>query len=398
MSIMSSVAPKKTNSSFSESFKTTDLSIVADLVPAIIGLYNIRTGAYIYVNHALRRILGYEPEDFTSRGMEFVSSLVHPLDLPRIMTENQAVLDTANKSKPETRDGEPIASFEYRMRHAKGHWVWLQTDGSVFDRDENGKIEHVLNVSLDITAKKDAERRMRRLNRQLADLNNAKDEFIAVASHQLRTPATVVKQYLGLLLQGYAGELSNEQTIFAQTAYDSNERQLGLINGLLHVARLDAGKVSMRKASHDLTQLVGDTVSHQSAAFKSAGQDLFFKGRRKPILISIDKELLRMALENILDNANKYSPTGSQVTVALDHADDKVMISVTDTGVGIARHDIEKLFQKFSRLTSPLEAGESGTGLGLYWAKKIAKLHGGTINVQSKVGVGSTFVIELPST
>ncbi len=132
------------------------LVAIADAVPALIALYNIKTGEYIYVNNSIKKLLGYTPEDFIVGGMEFVASLIHPDDIAGIMAKNQAALAAAN-SNPKVGQDESIANFEYRMRHNNGEWRWLHTEGTVFKRSDDGKVELLLNVSLDITARKAAE-------------------------------------------------------------------------------------------------------------------------------------------------------------------------------------------------------------------------------------------------
>lgn len=136
------------------------LERIADTVPALIGIYSIKSGEYIYVNKAITRILGYSPEEFLKGGMEFAVSIVHHDDLARTMEKNQQALAYANEQS--TGEDEIIASFEYRMRHKDGDWRWLHTDGTIFKRDAKGQVELVLNVSLDITDRKRAEQQLKR--------------------------------------------------------------------------------------------------------------------------------------------------------------------------------------------------------------------------------------------
>jgi PAS domain S-box-containing protein len=147
------------------------LERIADSVPALIALYSIKSGEYIYVNKALTRILGYEPEEFTSGGLEFVASLVHHEDLPRILAKNQKALDEAN-ANPDT-ENEIIASFEYRMLHKDGRWRWVHTEGTIFERNAKGQVELVLNVSVDITDRKEAELRLKRSLQMLDNVLSA---------------------------------------------------------------------------------------------------------------------------------------------------------------------------------------------------------------------------------
>ncbi|HTE21939.1 MAG TPA: MASE1 domain-containing protein [Candidatus Limnocylindria bacterium] len=230
---------------------------------------------------------------------------------------------------------------------------------------------------------------------RLEMLNRAKDEFISIASHQLRTPATGVKQYLGMLLQDYAGRLSKQQHAHVTTAYENNERQLKIIEDLLHVARIDAGKLPLNKTTCDLNKLMGEVAAQQAEAFKERGQKLLFSPAKGSIKARADKELLRMVLENLIDNAGKYSPAGEKVRLSVSKMDRMVRLEIHDKGFGITKKDQKKLFQKFSRVDAHSNL-IGGSGLGLYWAKKVIDLHGGSIDLTSEAGEGSTFTVKLP--
>ncbi len=232
---------------------------------------------------------------------------------------------------------------------------------------------------------------------QLQKLNDAKDEFIMLASHQLRTPATAVKQYVGMLSKGYAGEVSKEQVKMLNIAYKSNERQLEIIEDLLRVAKVDAGKVYLNKTCYDIGLQVKIAMKEQAVLFKSRGQTITYNEPRQQTYVFGDYKLILMVIENILDNASKYSPAGKHITIDIAQADTYTTVSIKDSGVGIRKTDIKKLFGKFVRIDNPLSASVKGTGLGLYWAKKILDLHDGSIEVTSKVNRGSTFTVKTPT-
>jgi len=232
---------------------------------------------------------------------------------------------------------------------------------------------------------------------KLQGLNDAKDEFISLASHQLRTPATAVKQYVGMLSHGYAGELSNEQLNMLGVAYKNNERQLEIIEDLLRVAKVDAGKVYLDKSSCDVVAQMEEAISGQAILFKNRGQAVIFNKPSTEMIASIDPKLMLMVFENILDNAGKYSKDGKSIAVTISQNEIYTIIAIEDHGVGISKNGQKKLFKKFSRVDNPLSISVKGTGLGLYWAKKVLDLHGGSIKVTSKLKVGSTFEIITPT-
>jgi PAS domain S-box-containing protein len=228
------------------------------------------------------------------------------------------------------------------------------------------------------------------------DLNKAKDEFISLSSHQLRTPATGVKQYLGMVLEGMAGEVSEQQRTFLEKAYESNERQLTIVSDLLKVAQVDAGKVRLRQEMVDIAALLSDVIKEQQATYAMRKQNVTFTKPTIDAIAFVDSDKMRMVFENMIDNAGKYSDPGRTVKVAVSEEGDNLIVTIKDNGVGIAPDDLNKLFEKFNRIHNHLSNYVGGTGLGLYWAKKVVDLHGGIIKVASVIDEGSTFSVCLP--
>ena len=223
-----------------------------------------------------------------------------------------------------------------------------------------------------------------------------KDEFISLASHQLRTPATGVKQYIHLVLDGYFGPVNKAQAEALQKANASNEREIQVINDLLKVAQIDAGKVVPHRQSTDIFPIIKSIVNEQTVRCQAKGQTVTFKSSKLVIEAIVDPVLIRTAIENIIDNASKYTPEGKAIKVSLKTTKNNVVINVRDEGVGISSDDIPKLFRKFSRIPNKLSVKVGGNGLGLYWVKKVIDLHQGKIKVQSKDGAGTEFKIVLP--
>lgn len=228
------------------------------------------------------------------------------------------------------------------------------------------------------------------------DLNKTKDEFISLASHQLRTPATGVKQYLGMVLEGMSGDITDMQETLLKKAYTSNERQLTIVSDLLKVAQIDAGKVHIRQEAVNLTELLSDVIKEQEDTYAMRKQSVVFDVPKFDATASADPDKIRMVLENMIDNASKYSDPGKKMHVKITEKDTMVAVHIKDNGVGVAPEDVDKLFEKFNRIHNHLSNHVGGTGLGLYWAKKVVDLHGGVIKVSSVLGEGSTFSVYLP--
>ncbi len=239
--------------------------------------------------------------------------------------------------------------------------------------------------------------RIRKLKeKETTDINQAKDELLALASHQLRTPATGVKQYLGMLRDGYAGPLSKSQIGLIEHAYDSNERQLNTVNELLFVARLDSGRVTLDYEDIDIKSLLKDIVQEQKPTIREKSQKVEIRLPKDSVIIQADEGYLRMALENIVSNASKYTPESGKIVIWVTKALRHISIHVRDTGVGVSDKDMPLLFKKFSRVDNDLGDQVAGTGIGLYLTNKIIEAHGGKITFQSKVKVGSIVTISLP--
>jgi signal transduction histidine kinase len=229
----------------------------------------------------------------------------------------------------------------------------------------------------------------------LIELNRSKDEFISIASHQLRTPATAVKQYIGLVLDGFAGEIPDAQRQLLDRAYESNERQLRIVSDLLKVAQLDAGKVALKQRAVKVNALLNDILRSQKDVFDSRRQEVVTNLLPKEQTVHADQDRLRMVFENIIDNASKYSEENMTITVDAEDIGDAVAVRVKDEGVGIDPANRSRLFEKFSRIENSLSTKVGGTGLGLYWAKKIIDLHDGLIQHEDNKPQGTIFTIVL---
>jgi signal transduction histidine kinase len=230
----------------------------------------------------------------------------------------------------------------------------------------------------------------------LMDLNRSKDEFISIASHQLRTPATAVKQYLGMLLEGFVGDMEPRQRSMVAKAYENNERQLRIVSDLLKVAQVDAGQVMLKKEEVSLNSLIEDIIHDFRGVLNNRNQTMtFYRGANDP-KVTIDLNSIRMVFENLIDNASKYSEEGKQITITIENEQSATVVAIADEGVGIRAGDRHRLFEKFSRLDNSLSTKVGGTGLGLYWAKKIITLHDGTITHAPNTPSGSVFSVGIP--
>lgn len=268
--------------------------------------------------------------------------------------------------------------------------------------NDKGKIIEWFGTITDITERHKQDEVRERMNlvteqrNALIKLNKAKDEFVAIASHQLRTPATAVKQYTGMLLGGFAGDLEPQHQALLQSAYDANERELELINDLLKTAQIDGTSHNFKTEPHNIIDILRRIVTEHASLVEQRDQRIRLTYTRNNVTIPVDAIEIKLALANLIENASKYSYDGAVIDIHLHLEKTFVEITIKDKGVGIDEDDSQRIFDKFTRIRNELTDVVHGTGLGLYWVKKIVEMHSGSVMVTSALGEGSTFTIRLP--
>jgi len=325
-------------------------------------------------------------------------SVHHPEHLPGVLNKwkgsikNGKTFEMVFPIKGSDQTFRPFLTRVVPLKSKDGkvlEWIGTNTDMTLQVKAKEAEAEK---ERLEITA-----RQLAAQHQELVELNKTKDEFISLASHQLRTPATGVKQFLGMLIEGYGGELSSDQMELAQRSYDSNEREISIINDLLKVAQLDAGRMKMQRQMINFTEFIKEIIVEHRSDFAERHQTVVYKKPNKKIIAHADKQRLRMVLDNIIDNASKYTTENNKICITLSQDNNQtILIRIEDEGVGIPQADIEKIFDKFVRIDNPLSTAVGGSGLGLYLAKKIMDLHGGKITVNSSLHKGTSFSLSLP--
>ena len=228
-----------------------------------------------------------------------------------------------------------------------------------------------------------------------ADAERLKDEFFALVSHELRTPLTSIIGYLELLLEGEAGDISDDQRRFLGVIERNARRLLRLVGDLLFAAQVEAGTLSLAHEPVDLEAVVCEAVEAGRPRAEQAKVALSADTEPVPELQG-DPERLGQVLDNLISNALKFTPAGGSVTVGLHRRNGAAVVEVADTGIGIPAAEQVRLFERFYRTSSATERSIPGIGLGLSISRAIALGHGGAITVQSEEGRGTTFTVELP--
>jgi signal transduction histidine kinase len=245
------------------------------------------------------------------------------------------------------------------------------------------------------------ERRLRQeledLNQQVQEANRLKTEFVTVVTHELRSPLTSIAGYLDLLLEAEGREGAEAREAYLQIVKRNADRLLKLINDLLDIARLEAGKLEMKRLPLDLKGLIQEVSGALRPQIEGKGQHLRLDLAAPLPVVTGDPERLTQILLNLISNAHKYTPPGGSITVATRAERAGVCIAVQDTGIGLSAEEQQQLFTKFFRAQHPLVREAGGTGLGLAIARALVERHGGTITVVSAPGQGSTFNVTLPT-
>jgi signal transduction histidine kinase len=254
-----------------------------------------------------------------------------------------------------------------------------------------------LYTSVESTTKKltEANDHLKNANVQLQELDKLKDEFVSLASHELRTPMTAIRGSLSTILEGFAGDISPQSREFLIAASNENDRLIRLVNNLLNISRIESGRFDFNKTPVNMNTLIIEVVNNLSAAAKEKNEYLKYEPNSAIPVITTDGDKIREVLINIVGNAIKFTHQGG-VTIKIEQKDGMITTSINDTGSGIAPEDQEILFKKFSQARGSYAQTTGGTGLGLYICKIIIEGLKGKIWLESTVGHGSTFYFSLP--
>jgi signal transduction histidine kinase len=237
----------------------------------------------------------------------------------------------------------------------------------------------------------DATVKLQRTNKKLRDLDETKDEFISMASHQLRTPLTSVKGYMSMVIEGDAGKLTKQQEMLLNQAFVSSQRMVYLIADLLNVSRLKTGKFVIDAQPADLSEIVQGELDQLTETAKGKKIELKYDKPKKLQKLMLDETKVRQVVMNFIDNAIYYTRSGGHIKVSVKEDESHVYFTVKDDGIGVPKEDQKHLFNKFYRAGNARNARPDGTGLGLFMAKKVVDAQGGSILFESAENKGSMF-------
>jgi PAS domain S-box-containing protein len=295
--------------------------------------------------------------------------------------------------------GQPILNLEFSAEVTSQPSETLYAEISVFPiMGRNEQPVGLGSILIDVTTRKRAEQERQRLLQELARSARLKDEFLANMSHELRTPLNAIMGLSEALREGIYGPLASRQQATLQTVEESGRHLLDMINDILDLAKIEAGKIDLDWSIVSVVSLCQTCLQliRQSAHKKRI--KVFEDFRQGAAILYADERRLKQMLVNLLSNAVKFTPEGGHIglTVTGDREQGAVHFTVWDTGIGIAAGDMERLFQPFVQIDSSLARQYEGTGLGLSLVARLAEMHGGSVGVESEPGKGSRFMVSLP--
>ena len=342
-----------------------------------------KDGKITYVNDSMARTLGYSKEELI--GMH-ITQLLSKESLEKDFKPNWGKFLTNGK-----------ISLEATFLTKEGKEIYCEMKAvAVYDGDGNyagGRAVH-----RDITERKRMEQELVEDGRKLEQASQAKSEFLASMSHELRTPLNAVIGFSEIMLDGVAGEISDEQRDYLTDILESGEHLLKLINDVLDLSKVEAGKMELRVESLNLADIVTETSQTVSTLLDDKKLELRVNLQEGLPSVSADRTRLKQVFLNLLSNAIKFTPSGGEIAIEGSSKDEWCYVSVVDNGIGISKEDQERIFQPFVQGKTPPEQAKEGTGLGLTLSREFIEACGGRIWVESEYGKGSRFTFTLPLT
>ena len=340
-------------------------------------------------NPAVYREGGYSESDFVGRHFSKIAP-IRVRDIPKFLRVFASIVR-----------GKVPPAFEVAYNRKNGSLGWTELHIALLEA--GGKKLGIQILQRDITENKLMEQEIRNKNEQLKMQNKelekvsrAKSDFLARMSHELRTPLNVIMGFSELMLDQVPGEINEEQRQCLDDVLTSSRHLLGLINEVLDLSKVEAGKVEVRVKDIALSELVESVTSAMTAVLSQRKQSLDVDLEKELPLVYADEARLRQVFFNLLSNASNFTPDGGKIRIGALRKDGFCQITVSDNGIGVKKEDLKQIFEPFYQADNAVTRERKGTGLGLALVKEIVEMHGGQIWVESEYGRGSDFIFTLP--
>ncbi|TQD27668.1 PAS domain S-box protein [Methanolobus vulcani] len=346
--------------------KSNDAVVIHDFV-----------GNILDVNEKACSIFGHTKEELLKFN---ILSIIVPEDRQSTIAAVEKVKDTKTWRN------------EIRMFKSDGTIIHFDVSGSLIEAQQN----IIQTVCRDITERIKVEKEMMQAKIVADTASRAKSEFLTTMSHELRTPLNSIIGFSEIMLDGVTGDLQDKQEHYLERISESGRHLLSLINDILDISKIEAGKMELYLETVDIGNAVNEIVKITESLASRKNITVDVKMSDVTPLINVDKSKLKQIMYNLLGNAIKFTDNGGHVHIDVSNNDEYVIMSITDTGIGISPEDQKKLFKPFSQIDTSISRSYEGTGLGLALVKELIEVHGGRIWVESDAGKGSTFSFELP--
>jgi PAS domain S-box-containing protein len=333
-----------------------------------------KEGQIIFVNRIFEKILGWKQQETMGRSITEIiireDAKGHPVSfkekiMPKVLSGETVIADISSP-------------FYYTRKDNKKIPVSAVVSPVVIEKSVVGAVE----ILRDITKEKEIDR--------------MKNEFVSLASHQLRTPLTSVRWFSEMLLDEDVGRLNKKQKNYVEEIYQGNERMIDLVRKLLNTSRIEMGVLAVDSGPAEIGKLFKEIIKEQTPFIQAKKHEIIVKIPKGLPKIFTDQELVRMIIRNLFGNAIEYTPTGGKITCTLEKKDKKMIIGIQDTGIGIPEKQQNQVFQKLFRGDNAIRDHSEGTGLELYITKAMVDALSGKIWFKSKEGEGTTFWVALP--
>jgi len=359
------------------------LNIALDASNTGIWHWNSKLQQNEYISDQWFKQLGYEREDFSEKENPF-NNLVHPDDR----------VDTFKAIEDHENGFTERYEKEFRLKAKDGDWKWILAKGQITEKEQNGSAVRMTGVHLDITEQKRVAEELQLAKEQAEEATKAKSDFLANMSHEIRTPMNAIMGMTGLAL---ATDLTAKQTDYLNKVYNSATSLLGIINDILDFSKIEAGKLDIEYTDFFLDDVLDNVTNLIALKAQDKGLEFLFQTAPEvPNALVGDPLRLGQILINLANNAVKFTDKG-EIVISAEMVEEKeenvkLKFAVRDTGIGLTKEQIGKLFQSFSQADTSTTRKYGGTGLGLTISKSLAELMGGEIWVESEYGEGSSFI------
>ncbi len=360
-----------------------------------------KDGRFLYVNKKWRDVLGYNNDE--ARRMAF-PSIIHPNHLQACFA-----------AFAEMQKGKSFDNFATQFVTKDG--LVIDVEGNISVRMKDGKFLSTWGIFRDVTPRNQREQELDHIAKMLVrrdfellqtndilrirdeqiikehELNRAKSEFVSLASHQLKTPLTIIKWYIEMLGAGYAGNSAKKQKEYLGKIYANTERMVELVDAFLNVSRLELGVFATKKEPVNVKDRMELILKNFAPKIKEKNLKLLRTYTKSNFVFATDVKMIQIIFENLVSNAIKYTPTGGEIRIKMQKKGDEILVGVVDTGIGIPANQQPKIFTKFFRADNASSYKADGTGLGLYIVKTIVDKMAGKIWFKSQGRQGTAFYV-----